>query len=184
MLYGLSCRDGGRLCIRNLFILFANPLHHRRRNIEIRAGRVDRGPNAWRNRAREPAGLAAVQAAAWDPIVVWAGEALGARLELAEGVRFVAQPAAALAAIRAEIGKFAPPFALAALASATTLTGSALLALALARRRLTVEEAWAAAHVDEDWNIRQWGEDADAARRRAARYDEFAAAARMIAALA
>ncbi len=135
-------------------------------------------------RAAEPAGLAAAQAAAWDPVIAWAGEALGARFALAEGVRYVAQPAAALAAIRIEVGNFAPPFALAALASATMLTGSALLALALARRCLTQDEAWAAAHVDEDWNIGQWGEDAEAAARRTARLQEFAAAAQLIAALA
>jgi chaperone required for assembly of F1-ATPase len=135
-------------------------------------------------RAAEPAGLAAAQAAAWDPVLAWASEALGARFALAEGVRFVAQPAAALIAIRIEVGKFEAPFVLAALASATTLTGSALLALALARRRLTLEQAWAAAHVDEDWNMRQWGEDADAAARRAARFHEFAAAARLFEMLA
>jgi chaperone required for assembly of F1-ATPase len=61
------------------------------------------------------------------------------------------------------------------------LTGSALIALALARGRLTPDEAWAASHVDEDWNIRQWGEDAEAARRRAARLAEFRAAAQMLA---
>ncbi len=130
-------------------------------------------------RAAEPAGLAAAQAAAWDPVIAWAGEALGARFTLAEGVRFVAQPVDALTVIRTEVGKLKPPFALAALASATTLTGSALLALALARRRLTLEEAWAAAHVDEDWNIGRWGEDREAAARRVARFHEFAAAARL-----
>ena len=46
---------------------------------------------------------------------------------------------------------------------ATTLTGSALIALALAEGALDVDAAWAAAHVDEDWNISQWGEDAEAA---------------------
>ena len=35
----------------------------------------------------------------------------------------------------------------------TTLTGSAFLALAAARGRLSLAEAWAAAHVDEDWQI-------------------------------
>jgi chaperone required for assembly of F1-ATPase len=135
-------------------------------------------------RALEPAALAAAQAAAWDPVIAWAGEALGARFELAVGVRFVAQPAAARAAIRAEIGKFALPFALAALASATTLTGSALLALALARRCLTPEETWAAAHVDEDWNIEKWGADAEAQARRQSRRLEMEAAAVMLTALA
>ena len=46
----------------------------------------------------------------------------------------------------------------------TTLTGSALLALAHARGHLAAEEAWAAAHVDEDWQISRWGEDAEASR--------------------
>jgi chaperone required for assembly of F1-ATPase len=82
--------------------------------------------------------------------------------------------------VRAEVARFDPPFALAALASLTNLTGSALLALALARGRLTVDAAWVAAHVDEDWNIQRWGEDALAARLRADRFAEFRAAARML----
>ena len=71
-------------------------------------------------------------------------------------------------------------FSLAALHVMTTLTGSALLALAVALKRLTPDEAWAAAHVDEDWQISQWGDDAEAAARRARRRQEFEAAARML----
>ena len=41
----------------------------------------------------------------------------------------------------------------------TTLTGSALLALALMRGLLAADEVWAAAYVDEDWNSEQWGVD-------------------------
>ncbi len=62
----------------------------------------------------------------------------------------------------------------------TALTGSALLALAVAQGRLTPEEAWAAAHVDEDWQIGQWGDDAEAAERRANRQRDFAAAAKLL----
>jgi chaperone required for assembly of F1-ATPase len=65
----------------------------------------------------------------------------------------------------------------------TGLTGSALLALAVALGRMTPEEAWKAAHVDEDWQIAQWGEDAEAAARRAARRRDFDAAARALALL-
>jgi chaperone required for assembly of F1-ATPase len=57
------------------------------------------------------------------------------------------------------------------------LTGSALLALAVLHRRLEAQEAWAAAHVDEDWNIEQWGADAEAVQRRARQSGEFEAAA-------
>jgi chaperone required for assembly of F1-ATPase len=60
----------------------------------------------------------------------------------------------------------------------TTLTGSALLALAHARGVLGVAGAWNAAHVDEDWQISQWGEDAEAAERRARRKAEMLAASR------
>ena len=63
----------------------------------------------------------------------------------------------------------------------TALSGSALLALAVADGRLTPEEAWAAAHVDEDWQISQWGEDAEARERRASRRRDFGAAARLLA---
>ena len=59
----------------------------------------------------------------------------------------------------------------------TTLTGSALLALALAQGHLSTEEAWAAAHVDEDWNMEQWGRDEQALERRAKREAEMRAAA-------
>jgi chaperone required for assembly of F1-ATPase len=134
-------------------------------------------------RAGEPEGLVALQTTHWDPILEWARSALGARFILAEGVNFVAQPEAALAAVRAEAGKWPVPFALAALASLTSLAGSALIALALARGRLSAVDAWNAAHVDEDWNVRQWGEDDEAASRRAQRFSEFEAAAKMLALL-
>jgi chaperone required for assembly of F1-ATPase len=131
-------------------------------------------------RAAGPDGLVAAQRRHWDPVLAWLDAALGARFVLAEGVRHVAQPEAALAAVRAEVARCARPFALAALASATQLCGSALIALALAAGRLGADAAWAAAHIDEDWNIRRWGEDAEAAGRRAARRAEFDAAVRML----
>jgi len=62
----------------------------------------------------------------------------------------------------------------------TTLMGSALLALAHAGGQLTTEVAWAAAHVDEDWQISQWGVDAEAAERRARRWAEMQAASRFL----
>jgi chaperone required for assembly of F1-ATPase len=58
----------------------------------------------------------------------------------------------------------------------TTLTGSALLALALAQGALAAEAAWAAAHVDEDWQMSQWGRDELALARRQYREAEFQAA--------
>jgi len=132
-------------------------------------------------RAGEPERLAAEQAASWDPILAWADDALGARLTLGEGITFVAQPEAALSALRARVAQETSPFGLAALHVMTTLTGSALIALAHAEGRLTAAEAWAAAHVDERFQERVWGEDEAALQRRTEREADFRAASRVYA---
>ncbi len=128
-------------------------------------------------RAGEPEGLVARQRAAWDPILAWAEERFGGRFVLAEGVMHVPQPAATVAAIAAELAAIGDAFRLAGLHVATTLSGSALIALGLAESAIGVDAAWAAAHVDEDWNISQWGADEEAMRRRARRFADFQAAA-------
>lgn len=127
-------------------------------------------------RAAGPEGLVALQSAAWDPVVSWAATDLAARLVLVQGVMPVEQPAPALAHI-ADAVRPLDKFKLAALHVATTLTGSALLALAVLRARLTPYEAWASAHVDEDYQIAQWGHDDEADQRRASRWLEMQAAA-------
>jgi chaperone required for assembly of F1-ATPase len=128
-------------------------------------------------RAEEPDTLVARQAHVFDPVLRWAAESLGARFNVTNGVMHVAQPPEALAAIDAELGAYDDPVALAALSVMTTLTGSALLALAVARGYLLPEAAWQAAHVDEDFQAERWGADAEAAARRKARWREFEAAA-------
>jgi chaperone required for assembly of F1-ATPase len=132
-------------------------------------------------RAGEPPRLVAEQTARWDPILTWAHEALGARFVQSEGVVFVDQPEAAVAAARAHVKRIASPYRLAALHVMTTLTGSALIALAHAAGRLSAGEAWAAAHVDETFQESVWGEDQEAMERRARREAEFLAASRLYA---
>jgi chaperone required for assembly of F1-ATPase len=131
-------------------------------------------------RAGEPPSLARAQCDAWDPPLDWAREIFGARFILSEGVVFVAQPPATIAAIAAAVANIPAPFALAALHVMTHLTGSTVLALAVAHGRLSTQEAWRAAHVDEDEQMRVWGEDAEAAQRRAHRWIDMEAAAKMI----
>jgi len=131
-------------------------------------------------RAEGPEGLVAAQGTHWDPVLAWAKAALEAPLVLGQGVVRVAQPDSSLARIKRELEGL-DAFSLAALHVMTALTGSALLALAVALRRLTPEEAWKAAHVDEDWQISQWGEDAEAASRRKNRRRDFDASARLLA---
>ena len=110
-----------------------------------------------------PESLVERQRAAWDPLLAWAEQHYGARLIATEGVMPVDQPPESLAALRTALGQF-DAFALTALHVMTTLTGSAVLALAHAAGRLSLEESWAAAHVDEDFQTGQWGEDARSAQ--------------------
>jgi len=134
-------------------------------------------------RAVEPEALVERENAAFDPVLDWAADRLRARLRLATGVMHVAQPPEALDAVRAALDEFDDPIALAALAAITNLTGSALLALAVAHGRLTPEDAWRAAHLDEDFQAERWGVDAEAMARRAARWREMEAAAAVFSAV-
>jgi chaperone required for assembly of F1-ATPase len=132
-------------------------------------------------RAGHPEALVAREAALWDPPLFWAADTLGAHFILAEGIVHVRQPDSAIAAARAALP--GDPWSIAALHVVTTLTGSALLALALMRGVLDSDQVWAAAHVDEDWNVEKWGVDEEVAARRAARLVDFRAAAAIIKAL-
>ena len=133
-------------------------------------------------RAEAPKALAKAQSAKWDKVLAFAREQLDAPLVLAEGVVHVAQPEASLAKIRRAIEGL-DAFQLTALHVLTALTGSALLAIAVLRGEVSAEDAWAAAHVDEDYQIGRGGEDREAAERRAHRWRDFAAAAEMLAIL-
>lgn len=126
-------------------------------------------------RAESPAGLVTEQADAWDPVVAWGNEAFGVQLAVAAGIMPVAQPPNLADRLSAELERLTP-YQLAAIHVITAMTGSALLALGRKSGAFDSETVWHAAHVDEDWQIRQWGEDAEAAERRARRRIEFDAA--------
>ena len=132
-------------------------------------------------RAEAPEALVAAEAEASDPVLDWAGQALGAKFLVGQGVAHVRQPENALQAVDAALRSVENPFALAALHVMTSLTGSVVLALAVARGRLGAGEAWRIAHVGEDFQTARWGEDVEAAARRAARWRDFEAAARTLA---
>jgi chaperone required for assembly of F1-ATPase len=133
-------------------------------------------------RAGHPEGLVQREAQHWDPVLDWARDSLGAHFILAEGVMHVSQPASAIAAARAALPS--DPWVIGAAHVVTTVTGSALLALALIHGVRDPDEVWSAAHVDEDWNIEQWGVDEEALARRASREVDYRAAVQIVNALA
>ena len=130
-------------------------------------------------RAPGPAGLVARQSAAWDPVLAWARDALGARFVLARGNRLRrTAPAGACRRRRRHSAR--------AVAARRGAFGHHAHGLGVDRAwrsrqaSLSVDAAWAAAHVDEDWNMDFWGRDEPALERRASRFAEMQAAATVL----
>jgi chaperone required for assembly of F1-ATPase len=109
----------------------------------------------------------------------WAAERHGARLETTSGVGHIAQPAEALAALE-RVVVAQDDFALSALHAATMLTGSLVLALAMAARRITADEAFAASTIDETYQAEKWGMDSEAEKRLKRHAKELSAAERFL----
>lgn len=130
-------------------------------------------------RAEHPVELVARQAELWDPVLDWAEPIFGSRPRVTSGVMPVPQPEVVIAGVRRHVGEL-EPWSLGAVHVMTTLTGSAIMALAHVAGAMSVDEAWAAAHVDEDWQAAQWGEDYEAAERRRKRADEMRTASRFV----
>jgi chaperone required for assembly of F1-ATPase len=146
------------------------------REAEVRADIVRyAGHDLLLYRADTPLALVERQAQQWDEIVVWAERLLGGRFILAQGLMPVSQPDTTLEQVAGRLADV-PALPLAGLHVITTITGSALLALALHQGHITAAEAWTAAHVDEDYQIEMWGMDDEAASRRAGRWREMQAA--------
>lgn len=128
-------------------------------------------------RAEAPVELVARQVAQWDPLLDWSEKELGARLQVTMGVIPVSQPAESLAALRTCVASH-DPFQLAALHDLVAISGSLILGLAVARGRLTHDQAFALSRIDEHWQVEQWGEDEEFAAAEAYRQTAFAEAAR------
>ncbi|MGV8989101.1 MAG: ATP12 family chaperone protein [Cypionkella sp.] len=131
-------------------------------------------------RAIDPPALVARQAAAWDPLLQWSADALSAPLKATPGVIHVAQDAAALARLHQHLRDLGH-FRLAAVHDLVALSGSLVLAFAVAKGHLHPDAAWTLSRIDEDWQIALWGEDEDAAKVAALKRQAFAEAARFYA---
>jgi len=130
-------------------------------------------------RAEAPSELALRQARLWDPWLVWVAEAHGVRLQTGTGVAFIEQPVDSGLALEKLVCAL-DDFQLAALDRAASLTGSIVLGLAMLDGRLRATDAFAAAHVDEEYQAETWGRDAASEARKAHLLAELAAAERVL----
>ncbi len=125
-------------------------------------------------RAEGPVELVARQSKRWDPVLAWAADTIGARFSPTAGIVHQSQSDECLSAFRGLVEGF-DDFTIAGFHNVMTLTGSAVLAATAREEHLTGDEIWALAHLDEDWQIEQWGEDAEEQERRDGRQKEFEA---------
>jgi len=130
-------------------------------------------------RADSPPDLVARQAALWDPPLDWARDRYDVHFEIVAGVMHRPQPEATTERLGAALAA-RHPFELAPLSPIVTITGSLVLALALAEDAMETEAVWAAANLDEDWQAEHWGEDDLAVKARETRQRDFEAAARFL----
>lgn len=130
-------------------------------------------------RADYPEALIVRQAEGWDPVLDWAADRFGARLNVGSGVMHIAQPPAAEAALARRVQEI-DAWALTGLSELVTISGSLVLGLAVLDQHLDPETAWDLSRIDEQWNIDEWGEDHEAALLAAKRQADFAQASRVL----
>jgi chaperone required for assembly of F1-ATPase len=133
-------------------------------------------------RAPDPASLVERQQRAWEPLLDWAAERYDARLLSTESTTFLDQPSDAVARLRTAVAAHSD-LALSALYNLTHICGSLVIALAVSERRLGAAEAFAAAQLDEIFQIERWGEDPIAAERHAGIRKDIEAGTRFLALL-
>jgi chaperone required for assembly of F1-ATPase len=133
-------------------------------------------------RAPAPSSLVERQQATWQPLLDWVAGRYGARFVVAEGTTFVAQPADAVARLREAVAAHGD-LALAALYNLTHISGSLVIALAVAEGHLPADKAFAAAQLDELYQIERWGEDPIATLRHENIKHDIEAGARFLALL-
>ncbi|MCR8550938.1 ATPase [Salipiger sp. P9] len=112
-------------------------------------------------RADTPEDLVRHQAERWDPLLDWASETLGARLEPRAGIMHAPQDPAALETLSARAHDF-DPFELAAFHDLVALSGSLILGFAATDPRHDPEHLWNLSRLDEDWQAERWGADEEA----------------------
>lgn len=130
-------------------------------------------------RASQPDALVKRQGEVWDPFLEWFEMEYGARLVIVTGLIAEPQPDDALEAVRRRLSA-QPPEMLLGLRTATAITGSAVLALALWKGAFTLDAIFSASRLDERFQEERWGVDSEAKAREAQIEAEFASVADFI----
>jgi len=108
----------------------------------------------------------------WEPLLGAAEARLGVTFARISGIIHKQQPAETLARLNAELAARSD-FELAALKMLSSLAASLVIALEAIQPNADAELLWKAAELEADWQVELWGDDWEAAERRAARFEAF-----------
>jgi chaperone required for assembly of F1-ATPase len=123
-------------------------------------------------RADHPEELVERQTALWDPILDWAAQDLGVRLEPRVGVMHAPQSPEALKALSEQVHAL-NAFELTAFHDLVSMTGSLILGFAATRDIHDAEDIWQLSRLDENYQEEKWGVDEEAAETAAYKKAEF-----------
>jgi chaperone required for assembly of F1-ATPase len=130
-------------------------------------------------RAEGPRPLVERQEREWDSLLAWARRRYDVDFATTSGLMHVAQPAATVEQLSHAVAAL-DAFHLAGLSPLVTIGGSLVAALAVQEKAITADDAWKAVSLDEQWQLEQWGADAEAEAAMENRCRDFFAAARFL----
>lgn len=125
------------------------------------------------------AALQGEQVAAWNPILAWAEAQFGVEFIITQGILPVDQPPATVAALRAATLEH-DPWRMTALTPLVTIGGSLVAGLACIEQAFAPEGLWDAVSLDQLYQERRWGADAEAQAQRAAHKRDWDNAVRFL----
>ncbi len=130
-------------------------------------------------RAEGPRELVDRQERSWDVLLGWARRRYDVDFATTCGITHVAQPRATVERFSHALATL-DAFHLAGLSPLITIGGSLIAALAVLEKAMTADEAWDAVSIDEQWQLEQWGSDAEAEAALDNRHEDFLAGAQFL----
>ena len=130
-------------------------------------------------RADAPKVLVDQQAKVWQPLLTWLYEAHGTTLLVTHGIIPVQQNPGQIAALKKLVAAH-DIYALSALHTLVSISGSLVIGLAVSFGHLDPTVAWVASRIEYDFQAEQWGADAEATADAISTRSDFEAAARFL----
>ena len=130
-------------------------------------------------RAEGPAELVRRQQESWDALLAWARRRYDLDFATTCGLMHVNQPRATVERLTHAVASL-DAYRLAGLSPLVTIGGSLVTGLAVLEKAVTPVDAWRAVSIDEQWQLDQWGSDAEAEAALENRRKDFFAAAKFI----